>query len=164
MPVIDRWAGIEYSVVPVPCNPEAEMLAVAKGVEAGVFDAGVAELITKAMTPFLAGWSSPVPPGDEVGRPAVSTGTPVRPINGDAEGGDAAGAALHEGTPTHADGAAGEAEAKAALIEQAASAAFVRPQTILAAIRRAVEDAREELPLLIRRELREAYARATGKV
>ncbi len=59
VPVIDRWAGIEYSVVPVPCNPEAEMLAVAKGVEAGVFDAAVAELITKAMTPFLDGWYSP---------------------------------------------------------------------------------------------------------
>jgi hypothetical protein len=32
VPIIDRWVGIEYAVVPVPCNPEAEMQAVAKGV------------------------------------------------------------------------------------------------------------------------------------
>jgi hypothetical protein len=31
VPLIDRWVGIEYAVVPVPCNPEAEMQAVAKG-------------------------------------------------------------------------------------------------------------------------------------
>ena len=32
VPIIDRWIGVEYAVVPVPCNPEAEMRAVAKGV------------------------------------------------------------------------------------------------------------------------------------
>lgn len=53
---------------------------------------------------------------------------------------------------------------KAADIERATLAAFIRPETIRAAIRRAVEDARAELPMLIRAELKEAYARATGKV
>jgi len=35
VPIIDRWAGIEYSVVPVPCNAQAELMAVSKGISAG---------------------------------------------------------------------------------------------------------------------------------
>lgn len=46
--VIDRWIGIEYAVVPVPCNPEAEMQAVAKGMEMGVIDQSVLELIEES--------------------------------------------------------------------------------------------------------------------
>lgn len=44
-PVIDRWIGVEYAVVPVPCNPEAEMQAVAKGMELGLIDRKMLELI-----------------------------------------------------------------------------------------------------------------------
>jgi len=338
VPVIDRWAGIEYSVVPVPCNPEAEMLAVAKGVEAGVFDSGVAELITKAMTPFLDGWRSPLryraadpvgsalrtvtpnagpalqreiivldtspsdakaaesgaggallapadsptasanvlaepmPPcpqcgsNDGVARRAQDSSAPPEESPGytceycgstfdaptqppvDAKLKGTAGIHLHhagyaraealiaqgkltdapwsftaedhrsahpddslavddlagvdteahwkypvikrgevyrrgvaaaesrasqEGQTEIADAArrlmqaihaADAAAAKAAEIDRAASAAFVRPETIRTAIRRAVEDARGELPSLIRAELTEAFARATGKV
>jgi hypothetical protein len=43
--VIDRWVGVEYAVVPVPCNPEAQMQAVAKGLELGVIDNAIADLI-----------------------------------------------------------------------------------------------------------------------
>ena len=43
--VIDRWVGVEYAVVPVPCNPEAEMQAVAKGLEMGLIDDAIAEMI-----------------------------------------------------------------------------------------------------------------------
>ncbi|HEX4794950.1 MAG TPA: hypothetical protein VH370_14210 [Humisphaera sp.] len=46
--VIDRWVGIEYAVVPVPCNPEAEMQAVAKGIELGLIDQKTVELIHEA--------------------------------------------------------------------------------------------------------------------
>lgn len=45
--IIDRWVGVEYAVVPVPCNPEAEMQAVAKGLELGVIDEKVVKLLTE---------------------------------------------------------------------------------------------------------------------
>ena len=45
VPVIDRWIGVEYAVVPVPCNPDAEMQAVAKGMEMGLIDERLEELI-----------------------------------------------------------------------------------------------------------------------
>jgi hypothetical protein len=43
--IIDCWLGVEYAVVPVPCNPEAEMQAVAKGMELGLIDEKVVRLI-----------------------------------------------------------------------------------------------------------------------
>jgi len=49
-PVIDRWAGVEYAVVPVPCNPEAEMQAVAKGMDLGLIDATLRDLIAEMMS------------------------------------------------------------------------------------------------------------------
>ncbi|HWE92919.1 MAG TPA: hypothetical protein VG269_03025 [Tepidisphaeraceae bacterium] len=48
IPVIDRWVGVEYAVVPVPCNPDAEMQAVAKGMELGLLDRKLMELIADA--------------------------------------------------------------------------------------------------------------------
>jgi hypothetical protein len=51
--VIDRWVGIEYAVVPVPCNPEAEMQAVAKGLELGLIDDRLLKIIAES-TPDLA--------------------------------------------------------------------------------------------------------------
>jgi hypothetical protein len=38
VPIIDKAAGIEYAVVPVPANPDAQMQAVAKGKALGLFD------------------------------------------------------------------------------------------------------------------------------
>jgi transposase-like protein len=49
VPIVDKWAGIEYAVAPVPCNPSAEMEAVSKGMRAGVFDARVAKLFNQAV-------------------------------------------------------------------------------------------------------------------
>ena len=46
--IIDRWLGVEYAVAPVPCNPEAEMHAVAKGLESGVIDERVVRLISES--------------------------------------------------------------------------------------------------------------------
>jgi len=46
--IVDRWIGIEYAVVPVPCNPEAEMQAVAKGMELGVIDEAVVKLLSES--------------------------------------------------------------------------------------------------------------------
>lgn len=46
--VIDRWAGVEYAVVPVPCNPDAEMQAVAKGIELGLIDEKMVRVISEA--------------------------------------------------------------------------------------------------------------------
>ena len=43
--VIDRWVGVEYAVVPVPCNPEARMQAVAKALDAGLIDESFVELL-----------------------------------------------------------------------------------------------------------------------
>jgi len=48
VPMIDRWAGVEYAVVPVPCNPEAEMQAVAKGMELGMIDDALRDLIAES--------------------------------------------------------------------------------------------------------------------
>ena len=48
VPMIDRWAGVEYAVVPVPCNPEAEMQAVAKGLELGLIDYALRDLIAES--------------------------------------------------------------------------------------------------------------------
>lgn len=48
--VIDRWIGVEYAVVPVPCNPEAEMQAVAKGIEMGLIDEKIMRVIADAGT------------------------------------------------------------------------------------------------------------------
>ena len=46
--IIDRWLGVEYAVAPVPCNPEAEMQAVAKGMEMGLIDEKVVRLIQES--------------------------------------------------------------------------------------------------------------------
>ena len=48
VPIIDWWVGVEYAVVPVPCNPEAQMQAVAKGMELGLIDRQVMELIEES--------------------------------------------------------------------------------------------------------------------
>lgn len=60
VPVIDKSAGIEYAVVPVPANPDAQMQAVAKGKALGLFDDALEALIftasgmeTPASAPFL---------------------------------------------------------------------------------------------------------------
>jgi hypothetical protein len=45
VPIIDKAAGLEYAVAPVPCNPEAQMEAVAKGREIGLIDEPLAELL-----------------------------------------------------------------------------------------------------------------------
>jgi len=45
VPMIDKAAGLEYAVAPVPCNPEAQMEAVAKGREIGLIDEPLAELL-----------------------------------------------------------------------------------------------------------------------
>jgi hypothetical protein len=50
VPVIDRWIGVEYAVVPVPCNPDAEMQAVAKGMEMGLIDEKLMRLISESHT------------------------------------------------------------------------------------------------------------------
>ena len=47
--VIDRWIGVEYAVVPVPCNPQAEMQAVAKGIALGVLDETIVKLLGESM-------------------------------------------------------------------------------------------------------------------
>jgi hypothetical protein len=48
VPIIDKAAGIEYAVVPVPANPDAQMQAVAKGKALGLFDDALEELIRGA--------------------------------------------------------------------------------------------------------------------
>jgi len=45
VPIIDKAAGLEYAVAPVPCNPEAQMQAVAKGRELGVIDEPLGNLL-----------------------------------------------------------------------------------------------------------------------
>jgi hypothetical protein len=45
VPIIDKAAGLEYAVAPVPCNPEAQMQAVAKGRELGVIDEMLGNLL-----------------------------------------------------------------------------------------------------------------------
>jgi hypothetical protein len=52
VPIIDKWVGVEYAVVPVPCNPEAEMQAVAKGMELGLLDENVKELLRQCAGQF----------------------------------------------------------------------------------------------------------------
>ncbi|HEX4123738.1 MAG TPA: hypothetical protein VHY37_03365 [Tepidisphaeraceae bacterium] len=62
VPIIDKAAGIEYAVVPVPANPDAQMQAVAKGKALGLFDDALEELICAAsgveapgVAPFVRG-------------------------------------------------------------------------------------------------------------
>jgi hypothetical protein len=43
--LIDRWAGFEYCVAPIPCNPEAETIVIAKG----QIDPATKALIRRAM-------------------------------------------------------------------------------------------------------------------
>lgn len=48
VPIVDRWIGVEYAVVPIPCNPDAEMQAVAKGMEMGLIDEKLMKLISES--------------------------------------------------------------------------------------------------------------------
>jgi DNA-directed RNA polymerase subunit RPC12/RpoP len=105
-----------------------------------------------------AHWKYPVIKRGEVYRRGVAAAEGRASREGAAEIAEAAGRLMQ------AIRAADAAEAKVAEIERAASGAFVRPETIRAAIRKAVEDGRAELPMMIRAELKEAFARATGKV
>ena len=57
--VIDRWIGVEYAVVPVPCNPDAEMQAVAKGLELGLIDEPLMRLLDEARVPAAAATGGP---------------------------------------------------------------------------------------------------------
>jgi hypothetical protein len=52
VPIIDKAAGIEYAVVPVPANPDAQMQAVAKGKALGLFDDALEELIRGECEPI----------------------------------------------------------------------------------------------------------------
>ncbi len=58
VPIIDKAAGLEYAVAPVPCNPEAQMQAVAKGREIGLIDEPLATLLLE----MSAVQKSPQPP------------------------------------------------------------------------------------------------------
>jgi hypothetical protein len=51
VPIIDRWIGVEYAVVPIPCNPDAELQAVAKGMELGLIDEKLLRLISESSGP-----------------------------------------------------------------------------------------------------------------
>lgn len=51
-PIIDKWAGVEYAVAPVPCQPDAEMEAVSKGMKDGIFDTKLAELVEKSYAAY----------------------------------------------------------------------------------------------------------------
>jgi hypothetical protein len=66
--VIDRWVGVEYAVVPVPCNPEAEMQAVAKGLEMGLIDEPLLRLINESATNDP---SAPTRPSLDTLRPLI---------------------------------------------------------------------------------------------
>ena len=44
--------GVEYAVVPLPANPEAEMQAVSKGVELGLIDQKLCEMIGECAKQF----------------------------------------------------------------------------------------------------------------
>lgn len=46
-PVIDKWSGLEYSVVGIGSNPDALMEAVSKGIKDGVFDAQINDLMSR---------------------------------------------------------------------------------------------------------------------
>ncbi len=48
VPIIDKAAGIEYAVAPLPCNPQAQMEAVSKGREAGLIDDEFEALLSAA--------------------------------------------------------------------------------------------------------------------
>lgn len=48
VPIIDKWMGLEYSVVAVPCNPEAQLVSVAKMLKEGTLDSQAADLIKKS--------------------------------------------------------------------------------------------------------------------
>ncbi len=62
VPMIDRWVGVEYAVVPVPCNPDAQMQAVAKGMELGLLDRKLMDLIAEASREWDIGLpESPAP-------------------------------------------------------------------------------------------------------
>ncbi|HZL36673.1 MAG TPA: hypothetical protein VFC78_15240 [Tepidisphaeraceae bacterium] len=52
--IIDQWVGIEYAVVPVPCNPQAQMQAVAKGLEMGIIDERLRDLIAESAKDFAS--------------------------------------------------------------------------------------------------------------
>lgn len=47
VPMIEKWAGLEYSVVGIPCNPDAEMVGIAKALKSGDCDEQTAELLVK---------------------------------------------------------------------------------------------------------------------
>jgi hypothetical protein len=47
VPIIDKAAGLEYAVAPVPCNPDAQMQAVAKGRELGLIDESFARMLVE---------------------------------------------------------------------------------------------------------------------
>ena len=59
--VIDRWVGVEYAVAPVPCNPEAEMQAVAKGMELGLIDDRLMQLLADSAQLFTQTNPTPSP-------------------------------------------------------------------------------------------------------
>jgi len=75
--VIDRWVGVEYAVVPVPCNPEAEMQAVAKGLESGVIDDAIAKLIQNTRE---RGTSERGTSERSMGAPPMFSQTGARPV------------------------------------------------------------------------------------
>lgn len=52
--IIDKWAGVEYSVCGIPVNPDAEMIAVLKALQAGIVDPEFVELVSKMTGKTLA--------------------------------------------------------------------------------------------------------------
>ncbi len=49
-PIIDKWIGLEYAVTPMPCNPDAGTISVAKSVDV---DEHVIELVTKSYSAVI---------------------------------------------------------------------------------------------------------------
>jgi hypothetical protein len=141
VPIIDKAAGLEYAVAPVPCNPEAQMQAVAKGRELGVIDEPLANLLMEMGA------------GEGTAGPERSRGEARR----------------HEGTEgrrgeTDIGPAQEESNLMAIGAEAESHGAFVRAMTLRAALERQLSQLRPEVVEQVQRQIRDVFCAATGRV
>jgi hypothetical protein len=167
-PIIDKAALLEFSVASIPCNPEAEMLAVSKALEAGEVDDEFAAMVVKSFEAH--GAKIKYAPDPDMPRKCPKCGKPMKAGADGKHRCEAEGCGCGKTAVTHyATDDVMTPEQKAAFDRAHAAATmpaapFVTEATIRTALERRGLDLKAQAEALIRQTFEDVMAVRTGKV
>jgi hypothetical protein len=169
-PIIDKAALLEFSVASIPCNPEAEMLAVSKALEAGEVDDEFAAMVVKSFEAH--GAKIKYAPDPDMPRKCPKCGKPMKAGADGKHRCEAEGCGCAKVLSDEEVAAMTKADAEKGIVQvgvrdgfaEYARVAFVTEATIRKALERRGLDLKAQAEALIRQTFEDVMAVRTGKV